>query len=584
MKKFHTVKWLKKKKGDILQRAPEDGGKVQISVLYLCTMIKESNRMRAHSNIATLARVGNDNVSEEDCNDICDLFSAIKTVIVPPSIMSKEQTNTLTPRGLLDHGLSNFTPLMAAFYGLATGEPKRELDKINNPKKFPDHQSQMLAVIAAHDIILRCSLSYPCQFQLMLSEQLEMQKVSKVFREMLSAFRLVSNLNSSNKKLYKTIVNSLMKGVHVGSNDMCLCNGDNVGFTVLGENARYDQWTLLQDIVLRQPRLLEIGLHIPNDRDKQLCRKPAEDWLELANEAKVELDEEELARKVVGVNDDDIRALSRCVLEDIQLVIDLVVEDGIKVGEDIPRLGYIVSHESRQMLASGKIEVGTDVLDEDDGEDVDEGRNNSSTAATTASTNQSTAGRASTPNNNDTADSSIRHGLLGSDIEKDNDDDVSTHRTNPFYGNNITLNPVKADLGKKQTTCAILHYVWSVRKKVLTDWYKEYEKEHMHPPPLDIDISELPPAYVGAIFMCDGQPAAKISSIIAADNRSFYLGKTDATFPDELFPDESDKDKNTEFDEWFHAINSHFGFVGKSHSIWQVHGIPRSLPCMLEVT
>ena len=131
---------------------------------------------------------------------------------------------------------------------------------------------------------------------------------------------------------------------------------------------------------------------------------------------------------------------------------------------------------------------------------------------------------------------------------------MSTHRTNPFYGNNITLNPVKADLGKKQTTCAILHYVWSVRKKVLTDWYKEYEKEHMHPPPLDIDISELPPAYVGAIFMCDGQPAAKISSIIAADNRSFYLGKTDATFPDELFPDESDKDKNTEFDEWFHAI------------------------------
>jgi len=91
MKKFHPVKWLKKKKGGVLQRDPEDGGKVQISVLYLCTMIKESNRMRAHCNIATLARVGNNNISEEDCNDICDLFSAIKTVIVPPSVMSKEQ-------------------------------------------------------------------------------------------------------------------------------------------------------------------------------------------------------------------------------------------------------------------------------------------------------------------------------------------------------------------------------------------------------------------------------------------------------------------------------------------------------------
>ena len=49
MKNFHPVKWLKKKKGDLWQSASEDDGKVQISVLYLCTMIKESNQTRAHT-------------------------------------------------------------------------------------------------------------------------------------------------------------------------------------------------------------------------------------------------------------------------------------------------------------------------------------------------------------------------------------------------------------------------------------------------------------------------------------------------------------------------------------------------------
>ena len=70
-------------------------------------------------------------------------------------------------------------------------------------------------------------------------------------------------------------------------------------------------------------------------------------------------------------------------------------------------------------------------------------------------------------------------------------------------------------------------------------------------PPLEsIELSNLPPASISAFFMFDVQPAAQLSSMIAADNQRFYLGKSDAPFPDELFPDKADSNTDEEFEKW----------------------------------
>ena len=59
--------------------------------------------------------------------------------------------------------------------------------------------------------------------------------------------------------------------------------------------------------------------------------------------------------------------------------------------------------------------------------------------------------------------------------------------------------------------------------------------------------------------------------MVAADNRRFYLGE-ETELPD-LFPD-STNNYSTEFEKWFEAINSHYGFMGagKKSTTLQFYG------------
>ena len=67
----------------------------------------------------------------------------------------------------------------------------------------------------------------------------------------------------------------------------------------------------------------------------------------------------------------------------------------------------------------------------------------------------------------------LAHGLtpVSNTIE---DDEVQRETQSAFYGDNITLNPVKEDLSKKETTCMIFDYIWNVGKKIVKRWYDEY--------------------------------------------------------------------------------------------------------------
>ena len=74
----------------------------------------------------------------------------------------------------------------------------------------------------------------------------------------------------------------------------------------------------------------------------------------------------------------------------------------------------------------------------------------------------------------------------------------------------MTLNPVKADLVKKQTTCMIADYTWRVRRKIMKKWWNDNKSTL----PDDGSLPEnLPAASLGAFFMCDGQPANQLMSL-----------------------------------------------------------------------
>ena len=150
---------LKKKLNDL--RSAEEG---QISIIYFATIQKDAGgRSTRHISKALISCVDNNGVSKQDCEDICKVFSMIKSAIVTPSIVPREDIPTFKPRELFTFRVEHFSPLLAAICGLTSKYSLPDIDRINSGED-QDHQSQFLAMVAAHDIILRGTTTYPNHF------------------------------------------------------------------------------------------------------------------------------------------------------------------------------------------------------------------------------------------------------------------------------------------------------------------------------------------------------------------------------------------------------------------------------------
>ena len=141
----------------------------------------------------------------------------IKSAIVTPSILPREDIPTFKPRELFIFRVEHFSPLflLAAICGLTSKYSLPDIDRINSGED-QDHQSQYLAMVAAHDIILRATTTYPNHFQLMMSEQLVIQDVTKAFQELLSAWRISTHQTSGFNNLCREIKKDCWKGVSIG--------------------------------------------------------------------------------------------------------------------------------------------------------------------------------------------------------------------------------------------------------------------------------------------------------------------------------------------------------------------------------
>ena len=223
-------------------------------------------------------------------------------------------------------------------------------------------------------------------------------------------------------------------------------------------------------------------------------------------------DVNKLANEVVKINESDYDHLTHAVMEGITYARELELNHGICVGSSILRTGYIINHDTRLQLERGELHSS---------------------------------------------------------------DNAGSDAPSSFYGDNITLNCVNVSLAKRSSCEAIAQYCWDVRKKILKTWYDDYGEKYGDFPHDGVADVELPPASIGAIFMCDGQPAAQFSTIIAEDNRKYYLGEDGEIRDDDIASIEEttvDNDggelaSNDHFEEWFNSINQRFGFVGNGHGL-----------------
>ena len=81
-----------------------------------------------------------------------------------------------------------------------------------------------------------------------------------------------------------------------------------------------------------------------------------------------------------------------------------------------------------------------------------------------------------------------------------------------------------------------------------------------------LDDTEMPIASMGSFFMCDGQPVAQLSTMIAADNWRFYLGDKNSPLDEKLFPKDPDpEEEDSDFQLWLREKDRKQGFWGSGH-------------------
>ena len=73
----------------------------------------------------------------------------------------------------------------------------------------------------------------------------------------------------------------MKKGMTLKPRDLVLVIFDNIGFKVLGKYASYDQWTLIQIVVVQESKLIEDGFYQDDaDPSERISREPDYNWAE----------------------------------------------------------------------------------------------------------------------------------------------------------------------------------------------------------------------------------------------------------------------------------------------------------------
>jgi len=93
---------------------------------------------------------------------------------------------------------------------------------------------------------------------------------------------------------------------------------DNVGFKILGRQASYDQWIMMNIVILREDTLKAAGFYQCHN---QISRAPSHIWEDVIKDITID-DATELAERIVGIQNGDFERLSICVMENIRYVLD----------------------------------------------------------------------------------------------------------------------------------------------------------------------------------------------------------------------------------------------------------------------
>ena len=160
--------------------------------------------------------------------------------------------------------------------------------------------------------------------------------------------RILPSRHYDDKAQCLAVVKALVDGTEIDPHDLYINLSDNIGYIIKGDQASYDQWNVILNIIVKAKQLIKDGISC-RDPNKRLSRIATHDWDVLCS-IDMETNDGSLARKVVGVRKEDKVALSCCVLESIRLEIENYIHGRLYVGACIPNAARIIDFKTRSAI------------------------------------------------------------------------------------------------------------------------------------------------------------------------------------------------------------------------------------------
>jgi hypothetical protein len=463
-----------------------------IFVLYAAKFVRDmpGGKLKMNTQCKVMEHIGSDPPGIEYCDQLQKFFAFLQPQITVKSITKYSQIPTMTPDEFLDFALHVPNPLLSSIFGLSTGCAEMDIDGKTSEKCWPDYQSQLLAISAAKDLMLRAIVHHPCHFQLMVNDLLEMEDLTQQVRLVLSRLRVIPSKQFTHSHQCKAVVADLRKKIEVGTHDLVLVNADNCGFKEISsslDKVGYQQYTCIQTIIISEDVLRQCGIY-SNDPDKRLSRVPAFDWHQLCEEDKTK-DEGELARTLIEIKTAAIVCVSHSALEHIYIAANHILTKGFKLGQRTIRTGKaidVVSHA--QLVENTSLAEMSDPNLEAflSGDEIGNG----------IRVNPQSIVRFAAPAIDEEEGLAVQEN--GDVLDIDTARKTNRRKVKTRYGDHVTLSAVKSDLASKRTVRALGDYALSINEYQLNQW-KESDSY--------TEDAEHPIAEIGAFVMYDGQPA-----------------------------------------------------------------------------
>jgi hypothetical protein len=173
--------------------------------------------------------------------------------------VSLEAPMTMSPQEIMRFAFyEDNRDLTKYLFALATGYDKVDMNKLRHNNSY---QSKLLASFVATEMLARVNSRVPQRLQLLISDLLNTHKIPVRTERFLMRMRLSADPKTLHDVASDTICKQAIEGKKANRWEFIMWIIDNIGFR---KKVGYDQWTIVENIVITLNQLIEIGIYHQN--------------------------------------------------------------------------------------------------------------------------------------------------------------------------------------------------------------------------------------------------------------------------------------------------------------------------------